>query len=118
MIPFTERAECLHKESCKFKPFCIFYHPEGQGVLNAQNVSKLCRFTAKGESCPRTHCTFNHTIPTKTQDFQKEHLVNPPPLKIPEMAAPNVVRVSVIVMNQKKERSMLSQQMTSLNLKQ
>ena len=41
VIPFQEREECFHKNTCKYKPFCIFFHPEGQGEgIWEQNRSK------------------------------------------------------------------------------
>ena len=122
IIPFVERAECLHKQNCQFKPYCIFYHPEGQGNLNVQNVRndrRLCRFAANGVTCPRKQCSFYHPLERNSQGFQREQQVEPPPLSIQgNMEKERPVRVSVIVMNQKKNKTMLSQTLTSLNLNQ
>ena len=41
IIPFSERQQCFNKQSCRYKPFCIFYHPEGQDEDGFQaNVRK------------------------------------------------------------------------------
>ena len=30
IIPDHERELCFHKHACTYKPYCIFFHPEGQ----------------------------------------------------------------------------------------
>ena len=58
MIPDNEREVCFHKESCTFKPHCIFFHPEGQGddgwKQDRRNPAKLCRYTENGGTCMRS----------------------------------------------------------------
>ena len=54
VIPFSEREECFHKQSCRYKPFCIFYHPEGQNEneweTNAKKVARIFKFAERKEN--------------------------------------------------------------------
>ena len=46
IIPFNEREVCFHNQNCQYKPFCIFYHPEGQREGDWQTnfkKTKICR---------------------------------------------------------------------------
>ena len=109
IIPFTERQECFHKQSCKYKPYCIFYHPEGQKIENWQKstrkVSKICYNHMQGMVCVKSNCSFYHPIVQDYQDFQWEQLKKPPIM----------TRVPVIVKN-KNPLNNLSQSLKSWKL--
>ena len=93
IIPFSERQECFHKQACRYKPYCIFYHPEGQKTENWQTnkkkVSKVCHNYQQGLACTRSECTFYHPVVRNYQDFQWDQLKKPP----------KMTRVPVIVKN-------------------
>ena len=54
-ISFIERQLCLFKQKCKFKPHCIYFHPECQGEeiweQNKAKAAKICHFAGRGEIC-------------------------------------------------------------------
>ena len=98
IIPFAERQECFHRQSCKYKPYCIFYHPEGQNVdirqRNTQKISKVCLFSQQGLDCMKSECSYYH--PTiRNQGFQWEQLKKPPIIENQILTT----RVPVIVKN-------------------
>ena len=109
IIPFSERQECFHKQSCKFKPFCIFYHPEGQNEENWQKsthkISKICHSSQQGFVCMRSVCRYYHPT-VANQDFQLEQLKKPPIM---------VNRVPVIVKNKNPLKN-LNQSLKSMDL--
>ena len=99
IIPFSQRQECHHKLSCKFKPFCIFYHPEGQNVESWQNntrkVSKICYYSQQNLTCMRSECKYYHPEIKNYQGFQWNRVKKPPMA----MNSNTIKRVSVIVKN-------------------
>ena len=99
IIPFSERQECFHKQSCKYKPYCIFYHPEGQNIenwqMNTRKVSKICHYSQQGLNCMRSECRYYHPVIKNYQDFQMDHLKKPPIM----INSLTVKRVPVIVKN-------------------
>ena len=65
VVPDNERELCFHKQACTYKPYCIFFHPEGQGEerrwkQNTNKIAKICRYAEQGETCMRSVCTFYH----------------------------------------------------------
>ena len=115
IIPFSERQECYHKQACQYKPYCIFYHPEGQNVekwqKNSKQVSKICHFSQQGLACMRSECKFYHPVMSNYQDFPWEHLKKPPKV----LNTLEKMRVPVIVKNRYQVNS-LSQSLRGLEL--
>ena len=109
VIPFSERQECHHKQSCKFKPYCIFFHPEGQKVENWQkntkNVLKICYYNQQGLACIRSVCSFYHPLVRNQQGFQWDHLKKPPIMTNP-----------TLIMKNKNPLNKLSQSLKGLDL--
>ena len=123
IIPDNERQLCHHKEACKYKPYCIFLHPEGQPEQKWQPVRKhparICVFTVNGGICRKVVCHFYHPTPaamnselesvTNNLGFQSENIKEPPletqariiPPEIIEMESFPLLpkRVPVIVKN-------------------
>ena len=99
IIPFSQRQECFHKQSCKFKPYCIFFHPEGQNVESWQKstnrVSKICHYSQQGINCTRSECRYYHPEIKNYQGFQWEQVKKPPIMTNPT----SLERVPVIVKN-------------------
>ena len=99
IIPFSQRQECYHKQSCKFKPYCIFYHPEGQSVenwqINSNKVSKICYYSQQGLECVRSLCRFYYPVIRNDQGFHWGQVTEPPI----NMNPLPVNRVPVIVKN-------------------
>ena len=90
IIPDNEREPCFHKQKCSYKPYCIFYHPEGQDAdvwQSSRKVAKVCHYIQNGEVCIRTHFNFFHpSVVTEEQDFQRDQ-VRKPPLVEPAMTS-------------------------------
>ena len=106
IITFSEGQECFHKESCKCKPYCIFYHPEGQKLENWQKnkkkVAKMCHYSQKGMVCFRSKCNFYHQSIMKSQVFQWEQLKRSPKITSPL----TMTRVPVMVKNMKQQNNL------------
>ena len=107
---------CFHKQNCRYRPFCIFFHPEGQIEGNWQTdskrVAKICRYAQNGELCMRSECNFYHPAMGNIQGFHLEQLMKPPILRGTSRmtSTANVpARIPVIVLNQKKLNKDLSQ---------
>ena len=115
IIPFSDRQECYNKHLCHYKPYCIYYHPEGQNVENWQKnkkkVSKVCYYVQQGLVCMRSECNFYHPTTSNYQGFQWELLKKPPIITNPIKK----MRVPVIVKN-KNQVNRLSQSLKGLEL--
>ena len=130
IISDGEREICFHKEACRYKPYCIFLHPEGQGdngwQINRSKVSKICRFAEQGEQCMRTVCNFYHPDVRNTNlGFHWDQYRKPPLEESQEMMTstgkiPSMpVRIPVIVRNNllsRKEFPDLSQKLKGMSL--
>ena len=131
IVPDDALEFCRHKQACKYKPFCIFRHPDGQTENDWQKVTKnsakICKFTVNGETCPRLMCNFLHPVGNNApiidltnaySIFQAEQLKEPPLMEtaksLPMMTLKEISllskRVPVIVRNVK-----ISTQMTELS---
>ena len=115
VIPFNEREVCFHKQKCQYKPFCIFYHPEGQREGDWQTnfkKTKICRYAENNEICTRSECHFFHPTLRNNQGFHGEPLRKPPIMKRTEMmtsTSKTPMRLPVIVLNHEKLNQDLSQ---------
>ena len=141
IIPDSERELCYHKNACTYKPRCIFFHPEGQGKDEweqiKRNPSKICHFSLNGGTCMRSVCYFFHpTIRNdpvvhpamrNTSGFHPESIKKPPldnqkesvitATNITMSNIPNLpMRVSVIVRNMKKKPDILQKLSQSLKV--
>ena len=109
VIPFSERQECYHKQACKYKPYCIFFHPEGQKVENWQkntrNVLKICHYNQQGLACMRSECSFYHPLVRNNQGFHWDQLKKPP-----------LVTNPTLMMKNKNPLNKLSQSLKGLEL--
>ena len=129
VIPDSERELCFPKQSCTYKPYCIFLHPEGQGEdvwqQNMRKVARVCRFTQNGNTCMRSYCTFYHPISLNTSSFHWDHASKPPLKETDERmtSTKNIpiipIRIPVIVKNNLKSRKEfpeLSQSLKGMSL--
>ena len=122
VIPDSERELCLHKQACKYKPYCIFLHPEGQVVDEWQpvrkNPARICIFTANGGICSRPVCHFFHPVVQdqlkfmNNSDFHQESLKKPPLRSQEEIITIENIpllpkRVPVIVWNKQKQTDVI-----------
>ena len=109
VTPENKRELCFHKEKCSYKPYCIFFHPEGQtegGWQQSRNkVAKICRYAEQGNICLRSICNFYHPSLRNNSDFHWDQQREPPLIEETErMSSPHLfhkapVRVPVIVSN-------------------
>ena len=115
IIPFEQRQECFHKQACRYKPYCIFYHPEGQRVEKWENnpskLAKICHYSQQGSICMRSECRYYHPIIENYQGFQWEQ-VKKPPIMTNSIA---IKRVPVIVKNTNIVKN-LSQSLKSMDI--
>ena len=127
VIPDNEREICFHKEKCSYKPYCIFFHPEGQGrvdfMFQKRGSSKICRFEESGIRCPRSVCSFfhpsSHPSMRNSGGFQWDQERQPPPMKEQETESIKILpkRVPVIVKRAAKESLQdLNQSLKKMNL--
>ena len=118
VIPFSERELCFQKQECRYKPFCIFFHPEGQTEevweQNKGKEAKICIFAEKGVKCLRSFCRFFHPTIRKISDFHWDQPSKPPLMEREEMLTESFPtlpqRVPVIV----KNRGVLRQEIPNL----
>ena len=120
IIPDAERELCHHKNACSYKPYCIFFHTEGQGddswQTNQRKVAKICRYVENGGSCTRSSCGFFHpSVASVTQGFQWDQ-VRKPPLEVMPMTFSSVteipllpMRIPVIVRNKMVQKEQLEE---------
>ena len=108
IIPNEECELCFHKETCTYKPYCIFFHPEGQDKENweqsKRKIARVCRFAANGETCMRSVCDFYHPKTNIGSVFHMEQIRKPPiQTRTVPMISRNIlpVRVPVIVRRNK-----------------
>ena len=115
IIPDNERELCHHKQDCRYKPYCIFLHPEGQLEQKWQpvrkNAARICVFTVNGGTCTRQVCHFFHPsvqdeqISMSRLGFHKQSLKKPPLIPQQNMSLTSIpllpMRVPVIVWNKK-----------------
>ena len=110
VVPNSERQLCFHKQACRYKPNCIFYHPEGQGEDAWQQyrskVAKICRFAEQGVACMRSVCNFFHPSNMNNLGFPWELHRQPPQPVQKEEEIPSTknnqgtgMRIPVIVKN-------------------
>ena len=82
IVPESERELCFHKQACKFKPNCIFLHPEGQQKgewqINTNKVAKMCHYSQQGKPCLRFVCNFYHSPSGQNLDFHWDQRIEPP----------------------------------------
>ena len=113
VVPDNERELCFHKEACKFKPHCIYFHLEGQENSSWEEVrrsSKICRYTVNGQTFWRSVCSYVHPTRGNNFGFHWDRFTRPP-------ITP--VRASVIVRNNflsKKEYPDLNQSLIGMTL--
>ena len=79
---FRNGELCFHKQACKFKPNCIFLHPEGQQKgewqINKNKVAKMCHYSQQGKPCLRYVCNFYHSPSGQNLDFHWDQRIEPP----------------------------------------
>ena len=89
VIPFSERDHCFHEQEYKYKPYCIFFHPKGQGEEvwqeNKTRVAKICYFAERGEIFSRSVCKFYHPNTRHTSNFHWEQPSKPPLMETREV---------------------------------
>ena len=132
IIPDNERELCYHKEACKYKPYCIFLHPEGQAEQKWQPVrqhpNRICIFTVNGGTCRKAVCHLFHPSPAANGSLLDSVFSNnlgfhpgnvkEPPLQPQVNIVPTEIvamenipllpkRVSVIVKNTHKQTEMI-----------
>ena len=130
VVPDNERELCFHKNACTYKPYCIFFHPEGQGEdlwqTNQRKIARICRYVENGGQCNRSFCKFFHpSVNSDVLGFQWEQLRKPPIVEDLDMISPmkNIPllpkRIPVIVRNKmtsKEELVDLNQGLKKMNL--
>ena len=125
IIPDHERELCFHKQACKYKPYCIFLHPEGQDEQwqpVRKHQARICIFSVNGGICKKVVCNFFHPPPgagsvfSNNLGFHQENIKEPPletQVQIPpesiEMESFPLLpkRVPVIVKNTQKQTEIM-----------
>ena len=84
VIPFEQRELCRNNEQCRYRPYCIYFHPEGQKTevwqVYRNKSAKICHYAEKGETCMRAICNFYHPLnPVTGLGFHWDQLREPPP---------------------------------------
>ena len=104
IIPDNQRELCRHKQACKYKPYCIFLHPEGQLEQEWQpvrkNPARICVFSVNGGTCMKSICNFFHPTAQrsyepimKSSDFHQQSVKEPP--LYPQSQEGSVSRMSI-----------------------
>ena len=125
IIPDHERELCFHKQACKYKPYCIFLHPEGQAEQwqpVRKHQARICIFSVNGGICKKVVCNFFHPPPgagsvfSNNLGFHQEN-IKEPPLKTQVQIPPEIIemesfpllpkRVPVIVKNTHKQTEIM-----------
>ena len=118
VIPDAEREQCYHKNACSYKPYCIFFHPEGQGEdswqTSQRKVAKICRYVENGGSCNRSFCSFFHpSVASVAQSFQWDQDRKPPlyEMRMTFSSLTDIpmlpMRIPVVVMNKLEQKEHL-----------